>query len=563
MFPGTLKGAAMITVDIYRHGRVEVAEKTTLLELKRLVKVPEKPLVPVVGALYNNRLMGLEYLLTRNCTVRFLTTRHEEGLNIYSKSLSILLHAAFIDCGPKNALLKVEHSLNKGFFFSYIDGTPLAEETVRRLNKRMREIVEEDLPFEKCEYEVEDALDLLEEIGAWDRYYLLKYSDRSKTTIYRLGECVNLAQGPVVPSAGYLKIFGLRYYPPGLVLLFPETTDPTKLPEAAEQKKLFQIYSEQREWSRILDVDSAGKLNRLIIKRKIDNLVWVTEGLHEKKIAQIADIITKNSSKRRIILLAGPTSSGKTTFAKRLTVQLLANGIAPEVISLDNYYLPRERMPKTKAGTIDLESLHSLDIDLINTHLNTLIDGNAVTIPKYEFKTGSRQQEGRRVKLMENQVVIIEGIHALNEKLTPYIDREQKYKIYVSVLTQLNIDVINRVPTSTVRLLRRIVRDSQFRGYSARETIGLWPEVRRAEDRNIFPFGEEADVMFNSSLVYEMSVLKGYAQPLLKDIDEDDKLYTVAKRLLHFLDNFLYITSEKVPRTSILREFIGESGFSY
>jgi len=553
----------MITVDIDRYGRVEVPEKTSLLELKRLVKVPEEPLVPVVGALYNNRLMGLEYPLTRNCAVRFLTTRHEEGLSIYSKSLSILLHAAFIDIGPKNARLKIEHSLNKGFFFSYIDGNPLTEETVRRLEDRMCEIVAEDLPFEKGEYEVEDALDLLEEIGAWDRYYLLKYSDRSKTTIYKLGECINLAQGPVVPSAGYLKVFGLRYYPPGLVLVFPQTTDPTKLPETAEQKKLFQIYSEQREWSRILDVDSAGKLNRLIIKRKIDNLIWVTEGLHEKKIAQIADIIAKGALRKRIILLAGPTSSGKTTFAKRLTVQLLANGIAPEVISLDNYYLPRERMPKTKEGKTDLESLYALDIDLINTHLNALLDGKTVAVPRYEFKTGGRQPEGRRVRLMENQVVIIEGIHALNEKLTPYIDRGQKYKIYVSVLTQLNIDVINRVPTSTVRLIRRIVRDSQFRGYSARETIGLWPQVRSAEDRNIFPFGEEADTMFNSSLVYEMSVLKGYAQPLLKDINENDELYTVAKRLLHFLDNFLYITSEKVPRTSILREFIGESGFSY
>ena len=553
----------MISIDVNGHGRVGAPESTTLLELKRLVKVPEEPLVPVVGALYNNRLMGLEYPLKRNCTVRFLTTRHEEGLAIYSKSLSILLHAAFIDIGPKNARLKVEHSLNKGFFFSYIDGNPLAEKTVRRIEARMREIVEADLPFEKCEYEVEDALDLLEKIGAWDRYYLLKYSDRSKTTVYKLGDCVNLAQGPVVPSAGYLKTFGLRYYPPGLVLVFPRTADPTRLPEATEQKKLFQIYSEQREWTRILDVDSAGKLNRLIIKRKIDNLVWVTEGLHEKKIVQIADIITKSASKRRIILLAGPTSSGKTTFAKRLTVQLLANGIAPEVISLDNYYLPREMMPKNHEGKSDLESLHSLDIDLINTHLKELLDGKTVTVPRYEFKTGSRQPEGARVRLKENQVVIIEGIHALNEKLTPNIDREEKYKIYVSALTQLNIDVINRIPTSTVRLIRRIVRDSQFRGYTARETIDLWPQVRRAEERNIFPFGEEADIMFNSSLVYEMSVLKGYAQPLLKDIDEDDELYSVAKRLLHFLDNFLYITPEKVPRTSILREFIGESGFRY
>ena len=553
----------MILIDVAEHGTVEVASGMTLLELKDRIGISEEPLVPIVGALYNNRSMGLEYPLTRNCRVRFLTTRNEEGLTIYSKSLSVLLHAAFIDLAQGGARLRIEHSLNKGFFFSYVDSSPLSSEMVLKIERRMREIVDENLPFEKYEYEVEDALDLLQNVGAWDRYYLLKYSDRSKIILYKLRECLYLPQGPVVPSAGYLHLFGLRHYPPGLTLTFPQKEEPTKLPKAKEQRKLFNIYSEQREWSRILDIDSAGKLNRLIIKGKIDNLIWVTEGLHEKKIVQIADMITRGVKHRRIILLAGPTSSGKTTFAKRLTVQLLANGISPEVISLDNYYLSRDRMPKDEEGNTDLESLFALDIDLINSHLKLLLQGKRIEVPQYDFKTGTRQPGGHTVRIMENQIAIIEGIHALNEDLTPYIKREDKYKIYVSVLTQLNIDLINRIPTSTVRLIRRIVRDNQFRGYTAKETIGVWPQVRRAEDRNIFPFGEEADIMFNSSLVYEMSVLRGYAEPLLKDIDEEDEVYTEARNLLQFLGNFLYITPEKVPLTSILREFIGESGFHY
>ena len=553
----------MILVDVAEYGTAEVRGGTTLLELKEHVGITEEPSVPVVGALYNNRTMGLEYPLTRNCRVRFLTTRHEEGLAIYSKSLSVLLHAAFIDLVRGGARLKIEHSLNKGFFFSYIDSSPLSSKLVLQVEQRMKEVVEEDLPFEKYEYEVEDALELLQKVGAWDRYYLLKYSDKSKTILYKLEECLYLAQGPVVPSTGYLKLFGCRYYPPGLILTFPRQEEPTKLPEAEEQRKLFQIYSEQREWSRILDVDSAGKLNRLVIKRKIDNLIWVTEGLHEKKIAQIADTITKGVKRRRIILLAGPTSSGKTTFAKRLTVQLLANGISPEVITLDNYYRRRSDMPKDEEGNTDIESLYSLDIDLINSHLKLLLRGKSITVPQYDFKSGTIQSDGHTVRLKENQIVIIEGIHALNEELTPHIDREDKLKIYVSVLTQLNIDVINRIPTSTVRLIRRIVRDSNFRGYTAKETIGWWPQVRQGEERNIFPFGEEADIMFNSSLVYEMSVLRGYAEPLLKDISEEEEVYTEAKNLLNFLRNFLYITPEKVPLTSILREFIGESGFHY
>ena len=551
-----------IRVEIEGRAPVSIARGKTLLELKSILGAPEDPLVPIVGALCNNRVMGLEYPIVRSCRVRFYTTGDEEGTEIYRRSLSVLLHAAFIDLAAKGEALKIEHSLNRGYFYSYVDKKPLTAGKVREIESRMRELIERNIPFDKCEFEREDALDLFRQIGAWDRHYLLKYSDRSKAILYRLGGCINLAQGPLVPATGYLKLFSLVHFPPGLVLVFPETEDPAVLPSRIEQKKLFQVYSEHREWSKILDVGSAGKLNRLIVKGKIDDLIWVSEGLHEKKIAQIADVITHNAKTRRIVLLAGPSSSGKTTFAKRLTIQLLANGIGPVVVSLDNYYLPRERIPRS-GNHIDLESLYALDVELINRHLRELLEGEKVSIPRYDFKTGKSEKEAEEIRLRKNQILIIEGIHGLNEELTREIGRDEKFKIYISALTQLNLDYINRIPTSTVRLLRRIVRDHQFRAYTARQTLIQWPQVRAGEGKHIFPFQEEADIMFNSSLVYEMPVLKLYVESLLKDIEENDVMYTQAKRLLHFTSNFLDITSDHVPITSILREFIGGSGFEY
>jgi uridine kinase len=558
-----MKSDLQIRVSVHGHGNLSVRKGTTLLELKESLRMEEEPFVPVVGALYDNRIMGLEYPLNRDCRVKYLTTRTEEGAEIYRRSLSVLLHAAFIGCSTEPETLKIEHSLNKGYFFSYIDRKPLTEALVKQVEERMRELVSSDLPFEKFELEREDALGIFRSIGAWDRYYLLKYDDRARIIIYKFRNCHNLAQGPLVPRTGYLKIFSLVYYPPGLVLAFPDTERPGTLPPRIEQKKLFQIYSEHREWSKLLDVSSAGKLNRLIIKGKINQLIWVSEGLHEKKIAQIADIITKNAKTKRIVMLAGPSSSGKTTFAKRLTIQLLANGIEPELISLDDYYLPRERMPRNEEGEPDLEDLYALDVELINTHLRRLLRGEKVALPSYDFKTGRSVRNAQEMELRKNQILVVEGIHGLNENLTASIGREEKCKLYISALTQLNLDYINRIPTSTVRLLRRIVRDHQFRSYTARQTLAQWPQVRAGEGKHIFPFQEDADIMFNSSLVYEMSVLKLYIEPLLKQIEEEDEMYTQAKRLLHFTANFLDITSDHVPLTSILREFIGGSGFEY
>ena len=558
-----METTSTITIELEGCEKTEAIRGITLLDLKKKLRIKEEPLTPVVGALFNSRIMGLEYKILRNCKLKFISTESEEGANIYRKSLSILLHSAFINVVKNRATLKIEHSLNKGYFYSYKNKAPLTGAIVEKIENHMRELVSRDLPFKKSECEVEDALEILEKIGAWDRYYLLKYSNFPKTTLYTLGDCINLAQGPLVPSTGYLKLFSIIYYPPGLILTFPQTVKPGELPSDIEQKKLFQIYSEQREWSKILDVDSAGKLNRLIIKGKINDLIWVSEGLHEKKISQIADIITKNLKKKRIILLAGPSSSGKTTFAKRLTIQLLANGINPKVISFDNYFLSREDMPRDENGAINFETINALDLELINRHLKLLLKGEKIKVPIHNFKTGERKPGSKEVRLKKNQIIIFEGIHGMNERLTSLINKDEKYKIYISALTQLNIDYINRIPASTIRLIRRIVRDHQFRAYSAKQTIMQWPQVRSGEEINIFPYQEEADIMFNSSLVYEMSVLKGYVEPLLKEIEDTEEAYTQAKQLLHFISNFVYITPEHVPLTSILREFIGGSGFQY
>jgi uridine kinase len=558
-----MQGKRKIRVEVSGHGTVDLEVGTTLLDLKKRLGLKEQILTPIVGALYNNRVTGLEYRARRNCRVVFLNTASDEGADIYRRSLSILLHAAFIDIEHGGATLKIEHSLSKGYYYTYLDGGDLTLNKVKAIETRMRELVDQEIPFEKREMEVEDALDIFHRIGAWDRYYLLRYSGKSKVVVYVICNLYNLAQGPLVPNTGYLRLFSLVHHPPGLVLLFPDPANPQKIPGFTAQKKLFQIYSEQREWSSILKVESTGKLNWFIIKKQITDLIWLSEGLHEKKIASIADRITRNVRDRRLIFLAGPSSSGKTTFAKRLTIQLLANGVVPVVMSLDEYYLPRERMPKNENGDTDYDSLYALDLEQIRTHLNELLDGKPVEIPHYDFKTGLQEPSGRSLKLQKDQVIIVEGIHGMNPALTGEVSREQPFRIYISALTQLNLDVINRIPTSTVRLIRRIVRDCYFRYSSARQTITKWPFVRRGEEKNIFPFQEEADAMFNSSLLYEMSVLKGYIEPLLLDIDEEDPAYTQARMLLHFTSNFLFISPEHVPFTSILREFIGGSGFQY
>ena len=581
-------GKDTILVDIEGYGKIEVERGISILSVIQKLGIKKEDNNLIVGALYNNRIIGLEYLIKRSCRIKFLTLETENGMEIYRRSLVLLLHAAFKKKINSFYKLKIEHSLNKGYYFSIekIESNSaergsikdkekikksgieeiseeISKEDVNGIVSEMKRLVNEKRPFIKQEMEVEDALDIFENHGLWDRYWLLRYQDHPRASLYTLEGCTILAQGPLVPHTGYLKIFSVTKKNHGLILNFPLPETPLELPKSIKQEKLFQIFSEHREWTRILDVDSVGKLNKLIIEGGIDNLIWVSEGLHEKKIAQIADIISRNVRSKRIILMAGPSSSGKTTFAKRLTIQLLANGIKPEVISLDNYYLPREQIPKDENGKLDFESLYALDLELIQKHLKMLLEGKPVTVPKYDFKTGQRKKEGISIKIDKNQIVIIEGIHGMNEKLTSNISKDEKFKIYISALTQLNLDYVNRIPTSTVRLIRRIVRDNQFRAYTAKQTITQWPSVRAGEEKHIFPFQEEADIMFNSSLVYELAVLRGFLEPLLKQIEDSEEIYTEAKKLLHFISNFVYISPDHVPLTSILREFIGGSGFRY
>lgn len=540
---------------------VQVQPGTSILELAGRFAEEERPL-SIVGALFNGRVMGLEHRISRPCRIGFLTIRSEQGADIYRRSLSMLLHAAYSDLFGHRSTLKIEHSLSRGYFFRHLNQMKLDRRLVTRIQGRMLEMVGRDIPFGHQEVEVEHALELFETREEWDRYFLLKYGGAVRVVLHNLLDFHTPAQGPLVPSTGYLGLFKLVPYQSGVILLFPGRREPDRLPRMGAQKKLFQIYSEQRAWSELMDVDSAGKLNRAIIKGGIDQLIWLSEGLHEKKIASIADTITRGADEKRVIFLAGPSSSGKTTFAKRLTIQMMANGVRPRVIALDNYFLPRERMPRDALGVLDFDSLHALDLELIQEQIQALLHGERIQIPRYDFKTGNREPPFP-VKLEKDQIVILEGIHCMNPELTGVVSRSESTRIYISALTQLNLDVVNRIPTSSVRLIRRIVRDHQFRNYTASQTLAAWPMVRRGEDRNIFPFQEEADLMFNSSLVYEMSVLKAYVEPLLLDIGEEDPAYTKARQLLRFTSNFMYLLPDYVPFTSILREFIGGSGFRY
>jgi uridine kinase len=366
----------------------------------------------------------------------------------------------------------------------------------------------------------------------------------------------------MVPSTGYLKNFKLQHYSPGIVIQFPTHECNGEIPKFESHPKLFKIFREAEKWGEILQIDYVAALNDIIVSKKEGEFIRIAEALHEKKIAEIADRIAETINKRQLILIAGPSSSGKTTFAQRLMIQLRVNGLNPVSISLDDYFVDRENTPRDEAGQYDFESLHAIDIELFNKDLNELLLGEEVEIPTFNFHTGSREYKGRRLKIKQGQPVILEGIHALNDQLTITIPREKKVKIYISALTQLNIDEHNRIPTTDTRLIRRIVRDYKYRSNNAERTLFLWNSVRRGEERNIFPYQEEADIMFNSALVYELSVLKKYAESLLRQVDNTSSYYSEAKRLLKFLNYFVALENEvEIPRTSILREFIGNSSF--
>lgn len=516
----------------------------------------ENPLI--VGAIVNYELRELTYPIQMDSKVTPLTMASSDGARIYRRSLTFLLEAAFVDLFPAGAL-NVDHSVSSGGYYCQVNGRPpLTSQEIARLEKHMRELVEQDLPFERRIVPLNEAVDYFDRRGYQDKVLLLKHREKKTLVLYRLGDHLDYHHGYMVPSTGYLRWFGLKRMGAGFILRFPRRHAPDQLLPMPDYPMLLKTFQQYGAWLSRLGIESVGALNDGIEEDRAREIILVSEALHEQKIAEIARQVVDRAKTSRIILIAGPSSSGKTTFSKRLAVQLLAYGISPFALELDNYFVDREKTPRDENGEFNFEALEALDVTRLETDLQRLIQGEEVQLPRYDFKSGM-SLPGEVVRLSEDQLIILEGIHGLNPRLLPTIPPEQTYRIYVSCLTQLNLDRHNRISTTDTRLIRRIVRDARERGYTAADTISRWESVRRGEKDYIFPYQENADEIFNSALVYELSALRPLAEPLLRQVPYGTEEYIEAKRLLAFLGWFKPIDAELIPDNSILREFVGGS----
>ncbi len=527
--------------------------------LEDLVKQYQKDLpYRILAAKVNNLVTELNKPINEPCSVTFLDNRNHSANLIYQRSISFIYLKAVNDvCGKVKVL--IENSLNKGLYTEIKLKKTVTDEIVAKIEARMKEIVNADLPFVKSTLGKEEATQLLSAGDHGEKLRMLARASMVETVpIYMCDGFMNFFYGQMVPSSGYLEHFELRRHRNGVLLRFPSTLEPDSVPRFRDENKLYQAFGEAKKWGNLMGISYVGELNQIIEKGEHNEIIQVSEALHDKKIVKIADIIRKN--RKRIILITGPTSSGKTSFAKRLCIQLMVIGQKPLYLGTDDYFVERHETPVLPNGELNFEDIEALDIDLFNDNMNALLAGETVDLPVFNFREGRKEFGKRITKARKGQPIVIEGIHGLNETLTERIPAEAKYKIYISPLTQLNIDNHNRIPTTDARLLRRIVRDHEFRGYPAQYTIEQWPKVRAGEDRNIFPYNGEADIFFNSSLIYELSVLKKYAQPLLESISPDDKAYSETIRLLKFLRFFRVVEGdEAIANNSILREFIGGS----
>ncbi|QUH20237.1 nucleoside kinase [Alkaliphilus sp. B6464] len=515
----------------------------------------------IVAAIVDNQLRELSYSLNEDCDIKFINECSPIGARIYQRSLAFIFIRACMELFS-GCRVSVEHSLSKGLYCEVHYKRQIDETDTQRIEYRMKEIVEEDVPLTKSRIPVDEAIDIFREYGQMGKVNLMKYREKPYINIYQCGWLKNYFYGYMVPSTRYMKKFKLKFYSPGIIIQLPIKEADGQIPNFEEQPKLFKVFRETEKWGEILEIDHVATLNDLIVTRKEGEFIRIAEALHEKKIAQIADTITEHIDEKKLILIAGPSSSGKTTFSKRLEIQLKVNGLKPVSISLDDYFVNREDTPLDDKGEFDFEALNAIDLELFNRDLERILAGEEVEIPTFNFHLGKREYRGNKIKINKDQPLILEGIHCLNDKLTESIPRNKKFKIYISALTQLNIDEHNRIPTTDTRLIRRLVRDSKFRSNDANRTLFLWQSVRRGEEKNIFPFQEEADVMFNSALFYELSVLKKYAEPLLRQVDTTSPYHAEAKRLLKFLNYFVNLEKEEdVPKTSILREFIDGGSF--
>lgn len=538
----------------------EYPEGTRFLEIaKEFQGHYENDIVLVIS---DGKLLELYKTLEKDCFLRFLTTGDDIGLKTYRRSMSLMLVKAVYDTAGHDRIRKVRihYAAGQGYYCTIDGDISLNEVFLRQVEETMHRIVEQDLPIEKRSIHTDEAVELFHQYGMYDKEELFKYRRSSRVNLYRMGAFEDYNYGYMVPSTGYLRYFALHLYDEGFVIQLPEIANPRVIPPFAVREKLFQVQKESMRWGDLQNIETVGDLNREIVQAGAQNMVLVQEAQQEKKIAEIAEQIAKWGDVK-FVLVAGPSSSGKTTFSHRLSIQLKVNGMRPHPLAVDNYFVNRDQTPKDERGNYDFECLEAIDVEQFNEDLRRLLLGEEVGIPTFDFITGQRKYDGRKLKMESRDILVIEGIHCLNPKLTETLPDDRKFKIYISALTQLNVDEHNRIPTTDGRLIRRIVRDARTRGTTAARTIAMWYSVRRGEERNIFPFQEEADIMFNSALIYELAVLKQYVEPLLFQITPDMEEYHEAKRLLKFLDYFLGIGTDRIPANSLLREFIGGGCF--
>lgn len=525
---------------------------------KFLSLIPEWNEPPIVAAVVDGELRELTYPIVKDAIVKPITMSDSDGSKIYRRSLIFLLQAAFENLYPSFELT-VDHSVpNGGYFCSVIGRNPLDEKEIDLLEQEMKRLVNLNLPIIRNQVSMDEAIKYFKEKKYYEKLRLLKYRKKPHLVLYNLDSIKDYHHGYMVPSTGYLSTYKLLPRGEGFILQYPRRKTPKQLLTMPAYTKLRDIFSQYGSWLTNLGIDSVGSLNDAIVAGSIREVILVSEALHEQKIAQIAEKISSDINKIRIILIAGPSSSGKTTFSKRLAIQLLTHGLSPFALGMDNYFVDREKTPRDENGNFNFEVFEAINTELLEKQLSQLLDGEEVQIPHFNFKKG-KSEIGDTIRLKRDQVIILEGIHGLNPKLLQRLSESSIFRIYVSCLTQLNLDRFNRISTTDTRLLRRIVRDAHTRGFSAKRTIGMWESVRRGEREFIFPYQENADDIFNSALVYEISVLKPYAEPLLRQIPHGTDEYLEAKRLLSFMDWFLPASAELVPDNSIMREFIGSS----
>jgi uridine kinase len=516
----------------------------------------------VLAAKLDNELCPLDTIAPSSARLEWVSYSDKPGLEIYQRSASFILNMAVAEMAH-NTRLVIGHSISNGFYYDFYCGIPVTQEVLNGITAKMREIIDRDLPFKRLLLPRDEASQYFAGRAMSDSRRLIENSAIDQVQVYENGRFANIEIYPLAYSTAAVSHFELKTYSPGFVILFPEQADFKVTSHIGKTRKLFQIYQESKNWGKILGVSDVGRLDQIIVRNGISEIIKVAESLHEKKIARIADTITAKKDDLRLVLVAGPSASGKTTFSKRLSTQLQANGIRPLALSMDNYFVDRESCPRDERGELDFEALDALDLELFNRHLADLLDGREVSVPRFDFETGCRKNEYRKLWLEDDQILVVEGIHALNPKISASVPERHKFRVYVSALTQLTINDHSRISTTDTRILRRMVRDCSFRNYSAAQTLKRFPSVIRGERRNTFPFQETADTMFNSWLVYELAVLKDLAMPLLEKIVPDDETYTEARRLLQFLMLFQPVAADEVPPTSILREFIGGSSFKY